>query len=123
MKKYLFNAIQTLLVFSLAFTLTSCWNFDNPLEDLEGSGSGGGSTTVKVTSITLSETTLNKKVGDAAVTLTATVKPDNATEKTVTWSSSDKTVATVADGNVTFVGAGTAIITATAKDGSGVEAT
>lgn len=80
-------------------------------------------TTVSVTSITLSETTLNKKVGDAAVTLTATVAPDNASDKTLTWSSDKESVATVADGVVTIVGIGTALITATAKDGSGVEAT
>ena len=79
--------------------------------------------TVAVTSITLDQTTLNKKVGDAAVTLTATVNPDDATDKTLTWSSDKPAVATVADGVVTFVGAGTAIITAEAKDGSGIKAT
>jgi uncharacterized protein YjdB len=78
--------------------------------------------TVAVTSITLDQTTLNKKVGDAAVTLTATVAPDDATDKTVTWSSDKTAVATVADGVVTFVGVGTATITAEAKDGSGVKA-
>lgn len=80
-------------------------------------------TTVSVTGITLSETTLNKKVGDAAVTLTATVAPDNADDKTITWSSDNTATATVADGVVTIVGTGTALITATAKDGSGVKAT
>ena len=80
-------------------------------------------TTVSVTSITLDPTALNKKVGDAAVTLTATVAPADATDKSLTWSSDKETVATVADGVVTIVGAGTAIITATANDGSGVEAT
>lgn len=80
-------------------------------------------TTVSVTGITLSETTLNKKVGDAAVTLAATVAPDNADDKTITWSSDNTAAATVADGVVTIVGTGTALITATAKDGSGVEAT
>ena len=79
--------------------------------------------TVAVTSITLDQTTLNKKVGDAAVTLTATVKPDDATDKTLTWSSDKPAVVTVADGVVTFVGAGTAIITAEAKDGSGIKTT
>jgi hypothetical protein len=74
--------------------------------------------TVPVTSITLNETNLNKKVGDAAVTLTATVAPDDATDKTVTWESSNTSVATVADGVVTFVGAGTATITATATNGT-----
>jgi len=74
--------------------------------------------TVPVTSITLNETNLNKKVGDAAVTLTATIAPDDATDKTVTWESSNTSVATVADGVVTFVGAGTATITATATNGT-----
>ncbi len=55
--------------------------------------------------------------------LVATVSPDNATNKAVTWESSDTAVATVdASGKVTAVGAGTATITATAADGSGVSA-
>lgn len=47
-------------------------------------------------------------------TLTATVKPDNATNKTVTWTTSNDKVATVANGVVTAVGKGTATITAAA---------
>lgn len=78
---------------------------------------------VAVTSITLSKTLLTMNVGDAAVTLTATVAPDNATDKTITWSSNKESVAKVADGVVTIVGAGIAIITATANDGSGFKAT
>ncbi len=50
-------------------------------------------------------------------TLTAVFTPDNATNQTVTWSSSDETVATVADGKVTAVAAGTATITATSANG------
>ena len=51
------------------------------------------------------------------LTLTATVKPDNATDKTVTWSSSNSSVATVdANGKVTAVAQGTAIVTAKAGD-------
>ena len=73
---------------------------------------------VDVESIKLDQTTLDKKVGDAAVTLTATVNPSDADDKTVTWKSSDETVATVADGVVTFVAAGTATITATATNGT-----
>lgn len=52
------------------------------------------------------------------VTLSATVSPENAMDKTVTWISSDETVATVVDGVVTPVGAGNAIITATAGEAS-----
>ena len=51
--------------------------------------------------------------------LTATIYPDSATNKTVTWKSSDKTVATVDEsGLVTAVGNGTANITATTEDGN-----
>ena len=51
-------------------------------------------------------------------TLTATVKPTNATTKTVTWSSSDGAVATVdSSGEITGVATGTATITVTTTDG------
>lgn len=49
--------------------------------------------------------------------MTATVKPDNATNKSVTWSSDNESVATVADGVVTAAAAGTAVITVTTTDG------
>ena len=123
MKKYLFNAIQTLLVFSLAFTLTNCGNIDNPLEELSGSGSGGGSDpTISVTSITLNKTSLSLNKG-ATETLTVTaVAPDDATDKTYTWSSDNESVATVdAKGLVTAKASGSATISATANDGSGVK--
>lgn len=48
-------------------------------------------------------------------TLTAQVLPENATNKNVTWSSSNNSVATVSNGTVTAVGTGTAIITATSN--------
>ncbi|MEG1070141.1 MAG: Ig-like domain-containing protein, partial [Ruthenibacterium sp.] len=50
-------------------------------------------------------------------TLTATVLPENATDKTVTWTSSNAAVATVANGKVTAVKAGTATITAKTANG------
>ena len=63
------------------------------------------------------------KVG-ATTTLTANVLPSNATNKAVTWSSSNTSVATVdQNGKVTAKTAGTATITATAKDGSGKKGT
>ena len=52
-----------------------------------------------VTSVTLDKTTASLRAGET-VTLTATVNPDDATDKTVTWSSSDQTVATVSNGVV-----------------------
>ena len=69
----------------------------------------------QVTSITLNKTSASLKAGET-VTLTATVKPDDATDKTVTWSSSDATVATVSNGVVTAKKVGTATITAKAGD-------
>ena len=71
---------------------------------------------VAVTSVTVSSKTLNLEVGQTR-TLTATVTPDNATDKTVTWTSSNDKVATVVDGTVAAVGEGTATITATAANG------
>ena len=68
---------------------------------------------VPVSSVELDKTTLSLLEGDSA-TLKATVKPDDAYEKTPTWSSSNPNVATVSDkGVVTAVKAGTATITAT----------
>lgn len=73
---------------------------------------------VNVSGVTLSQTAAAMTVGDAALTLSATVAPSNASNKTVTWTTSDESVATVADGVVTAVGAGTATITATATNGT-----
>lgn len=69
--------------------------------------------TVKVTGITLNQTTKTLKVGNS-FTLTATVTPDNVTDRTVTWMTSNYAVANVSNGMVTAVGVGTATITAKA---------
>lgn len=70
---------------------------------------------VAVTSITLDKTSLSMKVGETA-TLTATVKPDDATDKTVAWSSSDESVAKVDNGKVAALKSGKATITAKCGD-------
>jgi len=84
-----------------------------------GQGQGQGQTTpqvVAVSSVSLDKTSLSLTEGESA-TLAATVKPDNATNKTVSWSSSNASVATVdANGKVTAVAEGTATITAKAGD-------
>ena len=72
---------------------------------------------IVVEEISFNKTSVSLKVGET-VTLTATVKPDNATDKTVTWSTSDASVATVNDGIVTAKKVGTATITAKAGDKS-----
>lgn len=69
--------------------------------------------TISVESITLNKTQLSMVKG-ATETLAATVLPTTATDKAVTWKSSDTAVATVENGVVTAVAAGNATITATA---------
>ena len=78
---------------------------------------------VKVSSITLNQTSLTMTSKGQTASLTATVSPGNAENKNITWSSSNSSVATVnANGTITAVANGTADITATAADGSGVSA-
>ena len=70
-----------------------------------------------VTGVTLDPASLEIEVGDSA-TLTATVQPTSATNKTVTWSSNNNAIATVNGGVVTGIAEGTATITVTTVDGS-----
>ena len=78
---------------------------------------------IKVTGITLNYTSASMVVNDTKK-LSATISPSNATDKTVSWSSSDSDIASVdANGKVTANARGTAIITCKANDGSGVKAT
>ena len=73
---------------------------------------------INVTGVTLDKSTLSLEEGDTG-NLVATVAPSTATDKTVTYSSSDEEVATVTNaGKVTAVKAGNADITVTTKDGS-----
>ena len=75
---------------------------------------------VLVSQIILSQTTLTLEVFKD-YQLTATIKPDNATNKGVTWSSNQRGIATVDSyGKVTALSVGTATITCEANDGSGV---
>ena len=73
---------------------------------------------IAVTGVTLDKTTLSLEEG-ATGNLVATVAPSTATDKTVTFTSSDAAIATVDNkGKVTAVKAGNADITVTTKDGS-----
>ena len=76
-----------------------------------------------VTGISISPTSVSMNTGDTRQ-LTATVTPDNATNKGITWSSSNNAVASVSNsGLVTAKTAGSVTITATANDRSGVKGT
>ena len=83
------------------------------------------SASTPVTAITLNKTETLLGVGSTETLSVSSVTPDNATDQTVTWSSDNTSVATVdaSTGVVTGVAKGTANITATANDGSGVSAT
>lgn len=70
-----------------------------------------------VTGVTLNESTISLKVGSTD-TLKASVLPSEASNTSVIWSSSNNSVATVSDGTVTAVAAGTATITVTTEDGN-----
>ena len=98
-KKYLLLAFSAIMMFMMA----SC---EEPLPD-----------TIKVEGVSLNVTSVELTEGDQT-TLTAAVNPSNATNKNVTWTSSDSNVATVANGKVTAVKAGTATITVKTEDGN-----
>lgn len=76
-----------------------------------------GEQEIAVTGVTLNETTKSLEKG-ATFTLTATVSPENATNKSVKWTTSNPSVATVNGGKVTAIAKGTATITATTTDGA-----
>ena len=108
MKSLKKNLIGWLLVLSATIMLfTSCGKDNN--NDTNNSNNN------PVTGISLDVSTLTLAVGKD-YTLTATVTPGDAADKTVTWTSSDKTKATVVNGKVTAIAAGTTTITAKAGD-------
>ena len=76
---------------------------------------------IHVTGVTLNETTLSfdlRETDKLTATLVATIAPNDATDKSVTWTSDNDAVATVADGLVTAVGVGNTTITVTTTDGN-----
>ena len=86
-------------------------------EPTPSGGNDGGTQTVAVTGVSLSKTSLSLVEGGSE-TLTATVSPDNATNKSVSWKSSATDIATVdGSGKVTAVKPGSATITVTTADG------
>ena len=96
-------------------------SLEGRLDDLEEEEEepGPGPVVVQVSAISVDKTTLYLDLHtNRSAKVNATVSPGNATNKNVTWSSSDKTKVTVdANGNVTAVAEGEATITATSNNG------
>jgi hypothetical protein len=108
MKKTLRTFAASALVCAAAFfTFVACSKDD----DTPGDG------TVAVTGVTLTPSTAQTLNVGETLNLTATVSPDNATNKAVTWTSSSTVTATVNAGTVTAVAEGTTTITVTTADG------
>lgn len=104
MNRFLLKGLASVFALAVMFGTVSCSDDD----EKEG--------TIAVSAVAVNPTTAAVKPG-AAVTLSATVTPEDATDKTITWSSSDEKVATVDGGKVTGVAEGNATITATTKSG------
>ena len=94
------KSYHLLILTTLILLLAACGPKEDPI--------------VEVSSVSMSQSTLSIARGGSA-NLTATVNPSTATDKTVTWSSSNSSVATVNNGTVSAVAVGTATITATAS--------
>ena len=112
MRKYL-SALAALVL------LFACTPEENGSGDNQpvGGGNEEDNKIVHVTGISLDRNSATIKEGESIV-LAATVTPDNADNKSVSWSSSSDAVATVdASGKVTGIKAGSATITATTEDG------
>ncbi len=113
MKKLFLSLLTPLFIFGCFSCGTSSGN--NPPEPGPGSDP---EVPIAVTSVSLNKTTLEMYEDDSSYSLTATVLPDNATNKNVTWSSGDNNVATVYEGTITPIGVGNTTITVTTVDGN-----
>ena len=100
MKKYLLSAFAI-----VALLCVAC-----------GGGGDDAPTTMPVSGIKLDKSSLSLEIGEKA-TVTATIAPADATNKSITWSIANQTIATVSNGVVTGVATGETTITAKTNDG------
>jgi len=122
MKKSSFWKYGLVVISIVAILLFACGDNNgssgsNTSGEGNGTGNGGGENSVAVTAVMLNKATLSIAIGGTE-TLTAAVAPENATNKAVTWTIDDDTVATVSNGTVTAVKVGSAIITVKTTDGN-----
>lgn len=122
------KALSSSTVFLMVDKNTTIFTRDGKVEITQKNGALKQEVAIKqegqiaVASVELNTTDLMLEEG-VAVTLAATVKPDNAYDKSLMWTSSDESVVTVdVNGRVTTISKGISTITATANDGSGVYA-
>lgn len=114
MRTKVFTKFITVLILSAGFASCSKDNKDEPVNPTPTP-----TTPVKiaVTGVSVSKTEISLPEV-SSVEITATVTPENATNKEVAWKSDDSNVATVSNGKVTAVSPGETIITVTTNDGS-----
>lgn len=110
MRKFISTIVAIFVLITFSFTVTACTERTSTDE-----GDKPNDNYVAVTSVILNETILSLDIGEV-ITLKATVLPENATDKSVLWSSSNPAVATVKDGKIIAVGAGNSVITVTTVD-------
>ena len=91
-------------------------NNSNSNNNNNSNNTNSGNKTIAVSSIKLNSSSKTIKVGEKYV-LTATVKPSNATNKKISWTSSNKKVATVTNGEIKGIAPGNATITAKSSNG------
>ena len=98
----------------LTMAITSCGSIVNSTSNSNNTNHSYSET--EVSGVSLNYDALTMQVGKSVV-LTATVTPDTALNKEVSWTSSNSSVATVNNGKVTAIKEGTTVITVTTKDG------
>lgn len=104
MNKLLSATVLAVAIVFILTSLVSCGPTEPPV--------------IQVTSVSVNPVSAILDIGETAI-LTAIVSPSDATDKTVTWTSSNPSVVTVSNGTITTVGEGSATITATAGGKSG----
>lgn len=117
-KQTIMEALRKFKVLFICLLALGMFGCDDENQGIGGSGSGSDSEEVLVKKVVLDHETLTLKEGAKPFQLTATVTPNDATNKKLKWTSEDEDVAVVDNGLVTAVAEGTVAIVARTMDGS-----